>query len=100
MNSKVTFSSYDPVVHDTQLCDVCQANPPILHYELCAGDAAQDLPGKGFCCSHCAVELLKKVESAESQEWADEEAALKADDVDVSEFHRRRLASFAGGRRN
>lgn len=99
MNSKVTFSSFDPVVHDTQLCDVCLANPPILHYELRAGDA-QDLPSKGFCCSRCALELLKKVECAGSQEWADEEAALKADDVDVSEFHRRRLASFAGGRRN
>jgi hypothetical protein len=38
--------------------------------------------------------LLKKLASNEAQEWADEEASLEADKLDVSEFQKRRLATF------
>ncbi len=49
---------------------------------------------RGFCCARCAVELVKKLESAESQQWTEEEAALQADDLEISDFRRHRLAAL------
>jgi hypothetical protein len=49
---------------------------------------------KGFCCTACAGGLLKKLAGKEAEEWAEEEAELQADVMDVTDFQKRRLATF------
>lgn len=49
---------------------------------------------KGFSCTACAVGLLKKLPGREAEEWAPEEAALQPDDMDVTDFQKRRLATL------
>jgi hypothetical protein len=56
--------------------------------------AAAGRPAKGYCCAACAVELLNKLQDAESLAWAEEEVSVQKDGMDVSEFHTRRLATF------
>jgi hypothetical protein len=48
----------------------------------------------GFCCQPCTQRLLDQLQQSESREWAEEESALNADESDVKEFHRRRVAAF------
>ncbi|HWX94249.1 MAG TPA: hypothetical protein VNY29_16600 [Terriglobales bacterium] len=49
---------------------------------------------KGFRCTACAAGLLQKRADREAQEWAEEEAELQADDMDVTDLQKRRLATF------
>jgi hypothetical protein len=99
---KLSFTTFDPLVRDTPArCDVCRSGPPIFAYEL----RTQDEHGErrniyGFCCAACGPRLLKKLEREESRAWAAEEAALEAEDIDISDFHERRAAAFGIGRRN
>ena len=101
MNNRVCFATFDPLRDVPNMCGVCVSNPPIFRYEFCADDEnARAEYMKGFCCSHCAVKLLEVLEHAESQEWAREQAALEADDMDTAEFEKRRCAAFGCPKNN
>lgn len=85
MSEKVIFSAFDPVRFDTpSRCDVCLATPPVFHYEYNVDESVRHPVRKGFCCAACSTKLLEKLQRAESRVWAEEEAALEADDIEVS----------------
>jgi len=97
MNNRVCFAAFDPLHEVPKVCGVCVSNPPIFRYEFREGD--EDTRAeyiKGFCCASCAAKLLEVLEHVESQEWAREQAALEADDMDMAEFQKRPLAAFGG----
>jgi len=96
MNDSVFFATFDPLyVNAPDACALCIAQPPLFTYEYCLEDTEGKREYlKGFCCSRCAQTLLNKLASSEAKEWAEEEAALEADDLDVTEFQKRRLATF------
>jgi len=71
-----------------ELCGLCSGRPPVFYFEF-NSDISQKQNLSGFCCEVCATRLLKTLERTESQEWAQEEAALAADDLDTAEFHKR-----------
>jgi hypothetical protein len=101
MSEKVTFSAFDPMRFDAPShCDVCTSNPTVFHYEYILDEGARLSPKRGFCCCSCATRLLEKLRNAESQVWAEEEASLKADDVDVADLEERRLATFGSAHRS
>jgi ferredoxin len=90
MHNSLHFTTFDLLRDAPELCGLCEARPPVFHFEF-NSDAYQEKPfsRKGFCCEVCATRLLKKLERTESQEWAEEEAALAAEDLDTDEFHKR-----------
>jgi hypothetical protein len=96
MNDSVFFATFDPLYFDApDACSLCIAQPPAFTYEYCIeeeGGQRQYL--KGFCCTRCATDLLRKLANTEAKEWEEEEAALEADDLDVTDFQKRRLATF------
>jgi len=95
MSEKVTFATFDPMRFDApSQCDICAAKPVLFHYEYSVDEGARVSPKRGFCCSSCASRLLDRLQRAESQVWAQEEASLKADDIDVADLEERRLATF------
>ena len=99
---KLSFSTFDPLIRDAPpRCDICNSGSPIFSYEL----RTQDEHGErrniyGFCCMACGPRLLKKLEREESRDWAAEEAALHADDMDISDFHERFTSAFGASRRS
>jgi hypothetical protein len=94
MRSKITFATFDPVFRETpRQCTACATNPPVFRYEFSDGIEEQE-PEIGFCCLTCAPEILAKLAGAECRAWQEEEAALKAADVDVRELHQWRVAAF------
>ena len=94
MNSKITFATFDPVFDETPLrCVTCSTNPPVFHYEFFSGVDEQE-PEVGYCCATCAPDILARLAGAECQAWQEEEAAFKADDIDVSDLHKWRVAAF------
>ena len=98
MSEKVTFSAFDPIRFDAPShCDVCDAQPPVFHYEYDIDEGVRQQPRKGFCCRICASKLLDILQRAESKVWEQEEAFLKANDVDATELEERRLATFGAG---
>jgi hypothetical protein len=100
MSEKVTFSAFDPMRFDAPShCDVCTSNPSVFHYEYSVDEGARRSPKRGFCCGSCAVRLLDKLQCAESRIWAEEEASLKAEDLEVADLEERRLATFGEVRR-
>lgn len=100
MLDSLFFAGFDPVHEVPEVCTVCQSGSPVFNFDYRAlGKSGETEETKGFCCSSCAAGLLKKLERAESQEWASEEAALADDDFDISEFHKHRLAAFPGAGR-
>lgn len=96
MNDSVFLATFDPVVIDApEACSLCLAQPPVFEYEYSIEQSGGERHYiKGFCCSACACGLLKKLEGKEAQEWAAEEAELEADDIDVADLEKRRLATF------
>jgi hypothetical protein len=96
MNDSVFFATFDPLfVNAPDGCSLCITQPPIFSYEYCIEEEnghRQYL--KGFCCAACASDLLKKLAKTEATDWAQEEAALEADDLDVTDLQKRRLATF------
>lgn len=100
MMDSLFFAGFDPLHEVPEVCTVCSSRPPVFSYDYRALDEnGESKKTTGFCCASCAAGLLKKLEGAESQEWAEEEAALAKDDFDVSEFHKHRLAAFPGSGR-
>ena len=96
MNDSVFFATFDPLfINAPEACGLCLTNPPIFNYEYSKQEENNQTQYlKGFCCSACAMDLLKKLSSTEAEEWAEEEAALAADNLDVTDFQKRRLATF------
>jgi ferredoxin len=100
MIDSLFFGGFDPLHEVPELCTACASRPPVFSYDYHALGANGEMQKtSGFCCAACASELLKKLERAESQEWAEEEEALGKDDFDVTEFRKHRLATFPGGKR-
>ena len=95
MKPSLFFAAFDPLYETPTVCDVCRSNPPILSYEFATSETrGQAEEKKGFCCAHCTTILLQILERDESQKWAEEKAALKAEDSDVSDFRQHRLPAF------
>ena len=90
MHNSLHFTTFDPLRDAPELCGFCQARAPVFHFEF-NSDADQNPPlsSDGFCCESCAARLLKKLERTEFLQWAAEEAALAAADLDTDEFHKR-----------
>ena len=87
MKPSVFFSAFEPLHEVPQVCDVCRLDPPALSYEFeTTGETGEPEEQKGFCCRWCAAELLHKLERADAQRRAEEEAALKVDEFDIINF--------------
>jgi hypothetical protein len=98
MSKKVAFSAFDPIRFDTPSgCDVCALTPPCIPLRVHHRRNRREQVRKGFCCGACSARLLEKLQLEESRVWAEEEASLKADDVDVSDLEERRVATLAKG---
>jgi hypothetical protein len=96
MNDSIFFATFDPLyINAPDACSLCIAQPPAFNYEYCVeqSDGKRHYI-KGFCCTACAAGLLKKLAGREAEEWAEEEAELQADDMDVTDLQKRRLATF------
>ena len=96
MNDSIFFATFDPLyINAPESCSLCITQPPAFNYEYCVEqtDGTRHYI-KGFCCPACASGLLAKLAGKEAQEWAEEEAELEADDVDVTDLQKRRLATF------
>jgi hypothetical protein len=102
MRNKLSFATFDPLFSDApSLCDVCETKPSVFQFENRNSDDSTECPTvKGFCCAPCATLLLKNLQRAESLTWAEEEVSVQAEDVDVADFHKRRLATFGTLGRN
>lgn len=79
--TKVSFATFDPVLHDAPVfCEICANLPPVFVYEFHAvggdGNAVT-----GYCCGLCAPGFLRRLEAAEAEQWAAEEAALEDTDI-------------------
>ena len=86
------FSAFEPLHETPEVCDICNADPPVFSYEgVTCGTQGEAKEKKGFCCAHCTTILLRMLERDESQRWAEEQSALKADESDVSDFRQDRL---------
>jgi hypothetical protein len=95
MRIAITFSTFDPFFKDTpRSCEVCKTKPSVFHFERESGIETPGELAQGFCCKQCATELLEKLQVTESAAWADEEAVIESQGVDVSAFHERRIATF------
>lgn len=96
MIDRICFATFDPLRDVPQACNRCLTHPPVFTFEFhCHADGGEGREEKGHCCGRCAAELLKRLESAESREWAEEEAALRAEDLEIDGFRERRLSTFA-----
>jgi hypothetical protein len=96
MANKVCFTEFDPLVGDSpEFCDLCSNKPPIFKYHCSSrGQREEREYLLGFCCLPCSQRLLENLRQSESRYWAEEEAALTDNEIDVIEFHRRRIATF------
>jgi hypothetical protein len=98
MHASLFLAAFDPMHEVPRMCGLCSAKPPVFSYELRTYDRKGELTeSHGFCCAACGSSLVQKLERNEAQVWAQEEKALKAEDVDVSALHEQRLASFPPG---
>jgi len=96
MNDSIFFATFDPLyMNAPDAGSLCITQPPAFSYEYCVehGDGKRHYI-RGFCCTACAPGLLKKLAGREAEEWAQEAAAFQADEMDVTDFQKRRLATF------
>jgi len=102
MRNQLCFSTFDPLFSDApSICDICEAKSSVFQFESGNSERSPAVrPVRGYCCSPCAGRLLSQLEDEESLAWAEEEASVQKDGVDVSEFHTRRLATFASHDQN
>jgi hypothetical protein len=101
MHNSLHIMTFDPLRDAPERCSLCEKRPPVFHFEFKSdADQKEPLTRRGFCCEICATRLLKKLERTESREWAEEEAALAAADLDTDDFHKRlqSLREVAGAR--
>ncbi len=89
MNDSISFATYNVLRETPSACTLCRQRPPVLYYETRVEEETREAKyTHGFCCASCAVELLGKLERAESLEWAEEQAALAEEDLLASEVSR------------
>jgi len=102
MRNQVKFSTFDPLFSDApSLCGICGMRPSVLHFESSCQEGDSECPNvRGFCCAVCAMRLLEDLERAESVTWAEEEASVRKEGGDVSDFHTRRVVTFGSSNRN
>jgi hypothetical protein len=96
MRSQLTFSTFDPLFSDApRICEMCGTRPSVFRFEdgCNEGDSTCQRVA-GFCCSSCATRLLEELQQKESATWAEEEASVRKEGDDVTDFHKRRLATF------
>lgn len=94
MKPSVFFSAFEPLHEVPRTCDICHLDPPVLSYEFATtGESGEPDEQKGFCCRWCAAELFHKLERADAQRRAEEEAALKVDEFDIIDFQEPELAA-------
>jgi hypothetical protein len=96
MDDSLFFATFDPLfINAPEACTLCIVRPPAFSYEYALQqESGQRTYQKGFCCSKCARDLVRKLESREASEWQQEEAALEAEHMDVTDLQKRRLATF------
>ena len=96
MTDSVFFATFDPLLSNApDACTICLVQPPAFSYEYCIeNEDGERKYLNGFTCSGCATGLLKKLANAEASQWEAEEAVLEAEDVDVTDLQKRRLATF------
>jgi len=95
MTSRLSFFTFEPLREVPELCSLCTSSSTVLIYESQLHQESGEIEGaRGFCCGLCAMDLVKQLEGAESQQWMEKEAALKADDADIGDFQMHRLAAF------
>ena len=100
MMDSLFFYGFDPLHEVPEVCTVYASHPPVFSFDYRGLDeSGESQKTSGFCCAACAAMLLQRLERAESQEWADEEAVLFQDDFDITEFRKHRLAAFPGSGR-
>lgn len=96
MRAFLKLSTFDPMHETPTRCHVCDMNLPIFYYEWRPYDAAGEAhETEGFCCSRCAVDLVKKMEHGEAREWAAESAALHAEGVEFANVEEYERSAFA-----
>ena len=102
MRNQLYFSTFDPLFSDApSLCDICEVKPSVFQFESGSAESSTAVrPVRGYCCAVCASQLLSQLEDAESLAWAEEEASVQKDGMDVSDLHARRLAAFASHDQN
>jgi hypothetical protein len=100
MNDSVFFATFDPLfLNAPDACDLCISQPPVFTYEYSTEEPDKERQYiKGFCCPKCATGLLKRLEKREAQDWAQEEAELEADQLDITDFQKRRLVTFGSSK--
>ena len=100
MNDSVFFGTFDPLCIDApDVCNLCIAQPPVFEYESCIVEQdGNRRTTKGFCCASCARAVLRTLETQESGEWAEEEAELEAEHQDITDYQKRRLATFGSAK--
>src|ERR671935_300093 len=96
MNDSLFFATFDPLyINAPDACSLCIAQPPAFSYEYCVEQQDGNRHYiKGFCCTACATGLLQRLAGREAREWAEEEAELEADNMDITDLQKRRLATF------
>ncbi|HZQ22448.1 MAG TPA: hypothetical protein VFA89_06575 [Terriglobales bacterium] len=96
MNDSLFFATFDPLfVNAPEACSMCVLQPPIFSYEYSTDEEEGTRTyHKGFCCAACATALVNSLADREAEEWESEEAAMESEHLDVTDFQKRRLATF------
>jgi hypothetical protein len=78
---------------------MCGTRPSVFKFEDgCNGGEGGPQRVAGFCCPVCAIRLLEELQQKESAAWAEEEASVRKEGYDVTDFRKRRLATFGSSR--
>jgi hypothetical protein len=94
MSNKVCFSTFDLFRGAPNVCGVCMLSAPIFRYEFLENcENVREEYMKGFCCASCADKLLEVLEDVERRDWAREQAALEAEGIEGTGFHKPRIAA-------
>jgi hypothetical protein len=96
MNDSLFFATFDPLfVNAPEACSMCLLQPPIFTYEYALDEEEGNRTyHKGFCCGACAAALVNSLADREAEEWEKEENVMALDRLDVTDFQKRRLATF------
>jgi|SRR5579862_5721232 hypothetical protein len=96
MDDSLFFATFDPLfVNAPETCTLCIVRPPAFNYEYAIEEGSgQRTYQKGFCCSACAMDLMRKLAAREASEWKEEEVAMEAEHLDIADMQKRRLATF------
>ena len=102
MRAQMTFSTFDPLFSDVpSICEMCGTRPSVFKFDDGCNESQSGRQRlAGFCCTVCATRLLEELQEKESVAWAEEEASVRNEGYDVTDFHKRRLTTFGAGTRS